>query len=218
MKVIVSHLRAHPRLLLAGAVGLLVALAAPGITNPVTRALLGWNVCVWLYLILVAWMMTRATPARVKQVAMAQAEGALAVLVIVTVAATVSLGAVVYELALAHAAPGSVQAWPRLLYVLATVVGSWLLVPTLFALNYASLFYRKHEGVGLQFPDTEKDFKPDYGDFLYFSFTIAVASQTSDVIVSTRAMRRLVLLHALVSFVFNTSILAFSINIAASLF
>ena len=98
------------------------------------------------------------------------------------------------------------------------MVGSWLLVPTLFALNYASLFYRQHDGVGLQFPDNETDFKPDYGDFLYFSFTIAVASQTSDVIVSTRAMRRLVLLQALLSFMFNTSILAFTINIAASLF
>ena len=217
MRVIFSHLRAHPRLMLAGAVGILVALAAPGITNPVTRALLGWNVSVWLYLILVAWIMSRAGPERVKQVAMAQAEGALVVLVIVTMAAIVSLGAVVYELSLAKA-PGSAQAWPRLLYVLATVVGSWLMVPTLFALNYASLFYRQHEGVGLQFPDTEKDFKPDYGDFLYFSFTMAVASQTSDVIVSTRAMRRLVLLQALLSFMFNTSILAFTINIAASLF
>ena len=215
--MIFSHLRAHPRLMLAGAVGLVVAMASPGITNPVTRALLGWNVSVWLYLILVAWIMARAGPQRVKQVAMAQAEGALVVLVIVTIAATVSLGAVVYELSLAKS-PGSAQAWPRLLYVLATVVGSWLLVPTLFALNYASLFYRKSEGAGLQFPDTEKDFKPDYGDFLYFSFTMAVASQTSDVIVSTRAMRRLVLLQALLSFMFNTTILAFTINIAASLF
>ncbi len=217
MKVIVSHLRAHPRLMLAGAVGVLAAFAAPGIANPVTRALLGWNVSVWLYLVLVAWVMTHAGPERVKQVAMAQAEGALAVLVIVTLAATVSLAAVVYELSIAKS-PGSAQAWPRLLYVLATVVGSWLLVPTLFSLNYASLFYRKHEGEGLQFPDADKNFKPDYGDFLYFSFTIAVASQTSDVIVSTRAMRRLVLLQALLSFAFNTSILAFTINIAASLF
>ena len=80
MRVIFSHLRAHPRLMLAGAVGILVALAAPGITNPVTRALLGWNVSVWSYLILVARIMSRAGPERVKQVAMAQAEGALVVL------------------------------------------------------------------------------------------------------------------------------------------
>ena len=98
MKVIVSHLRAHPRLMLAGAIGILAALAAPGIANPVSRALLGWNASVWLYLISVAWMMTRASPDRVRQVAMAQAEGAIVVLVIVMIAATVSLGAVVYEL------------------------------------------------------------------------------------------------------------------------
>ena len=114
MRVIVSHLRAHPRLMLAAAVGTLAALIAPNITNPVTRALLGWNVSVWLYLVSVAWMMAHAGTERVKRVAMAQAEGALAVLVIVTVAATVSLGAVVYELSLAKA-PGSLQAWPRLL-------------------------------------------------------------------------------------------------------
>jgi uncharacterized membrane protein len=215
--MIVSHLRAHPRLMLAAALGVMVAVAVPGVTNPVTRALLGWNTAVWLYLVSVAWMMAHADPEKVKRVAMAQAEGALAVLIIVVVAAFVSLAAVVYELSLAKA-PGSVQEWPRLAYVLATVMGSWLMVPTLFSLNYASRFYRKHEGEGLQFPDTEPSFRPDYGDFLYFSFTVAVASQTSDVIVSTRAMRRLVLLQALLSFAFNTSILAFTINIAAGLF
>ena len=61
-------------------------------------------------------------------------------------------------------------------------------------------------------------FEPGYSDFFYFSFTIAVASQTSDVTVTTRAMRRLVLLQAVLSFIFNTMILAFSINMAASLF
>ncbi|MEO7008621.1 MAG: DUF1345 domain-containing protein, partial [Caldimonas sp.] len=58
----------------------------------------------------------------------------------------------------------------------------------------------------------------DYADFLYFSFTIAVAAQTADVSVSTRRMRRLTLTQSILAFVFNTTILAFSINIAASLF
>ena len=68
----------------------------------------------------------------------------------------------------------------------------------------------------LRFPDEQLE--PDYWDFLYFSFTIAVASQTADVSIRSRAMRRAVLGQSLLSFFFNTSILALSINIAAGLF
>jgi len=73
-------------------------------------------------------------------------------------------------------------------------------------------------GTGLQFPDVDVNFKPDYLDFLYFSFSSAVASQTADVSVSTQSMRRLVLVQSILSFGFNTAILAFTINIAASMF
>ena len=98
------------------------------------------------------------------------------------------------------------------------MAGSWILLPTLFTLDYARLFYRVETGEGLQFPGVDRTFKPTYLDFLYFAFTIAVALQTSDVTVTTRPMRRLVLLQSLLAFVFNTTILAFTINIAASLF
>ena len=101
---------------------------------------------------------------------------------------------------------------------LATVVGSWLLVPTLFTLNYASLYHGGAQTGGLNFQDSSKGFEPDYGDFLYFSFTIAVASQTADVAITNRPMRRLALTQSLLSFVFNTTILAFTINMVATLF
>jgi uncharacterized membrane protein len=74
------------------------------------------------------------------------------------------------------------------------------------------------EGARPQYSDTDKAFKPDYVDFLKFSFTIAVASQTCDGIASARAMHRLVLLQALLSFGFNTRVLGFTINVAASVF
>ena len=70
----------------------------------------------------------------------------------------------------------------------------------------------------MKFPEPDEGFRPDYADFLYFSFTIAVASQTADVSITNRPMRRLVLLQSVLSFAFNTTILAFTINIAASLF
>jgi uncharacterized membrane protein len=102
-----------------------------------------------------------------------------------------------------------------------TVVSSWLLVHTMMALHYTHVFYCPCEGsthdkhgVGLQFPDEEE---PDFLDFAYFSFVIGMTCQVSDVQVTSRGMRRIVLLHGLLSFAFNTIILAFSINLAATL-
>jgi uncharacterized membrane protein len=110
------------------------------------------------------------------------------------------------------------HALPHVAFALVTVMGAWMLLPTLFALSYASIFYRVPEGHGLKFPASAGDKEPPvYWDFLYFSFTIAVASQTADVAICSTAMRRLVLLQSVMSFAFNTAILAFTINIAASL-
>ena len=217
MKRVALHLRAHPHLLVSLLCGAAVALLLPGGHSPRTRALVGWNVAVWLYLALAAWVMLRADASRVRRVAKAQAEGAATVLVMVIVAALVSLAGTVLELSAAKQ-PGAAAALDHVALALSTVVGSWLLLPTVFALNYASLYFQVPPGSGLRFPDDAKDFRPDFSDFLYFAFTIAVASQTADVAVSTRTLRRWVLLQSVLSFVFNTAILAFTINVAASLF
>jgi len=217
MSRFLSHLRARPRLAASIVVGLATALLAPPALSTVTRALLGWNVSVWLYLVLLGWMMMRADHARLRRIAVAQAEGATTVLAIVSVAAVVSMLGVMVELSAAKV-PGAPHALPHVAFALATVIGSWLLLPTVFALTYASAYYRMAHGAGLEFSSIESGFKPDYGDFLYFSITIAVAAQTSDVSVCTAAMRRLVLLQSLISFGFNTAILAFTVNIAASMF
>ena len=220
MTGVVRHIRTRPRLALAAAAGIAAALLVPGIHRVVARSLFGWNVGVWLFLVLAAAMMLRADHEHLRRSAIEQAEGAAAVLALVIVAAVVSIVAIVIELSAAKL--GAQQRWPHLLFALSTVTGSWLLLPTLFAMNYASLYYRhpsRHpQGSGLKFPDAEADFRPDYADFLYFSFTIAVASQTADVVVTTRPMRRLVLLQSVLSFAFNTTILALTINIAAGLF
>ena len=212
-----KHVTTRPRMVIAAAAGVAVALAAPGIEHAMTRALLGWNVGVWLFLVLLGTMMLRADHEHLRRTAIAHAEGAGTVLALVILAAAVSIGAIVIELSAAR--QGAHHAWPHVLFALATVAGSWLLLPTLFAMNYASLYYRSTHGSGLKFPaPDEASFRPDYADFLYFSFTIAVASQTADVPITNRSMRRLVLLQSVLSFVFNTAILAFTINIAASLF
>ena len=214
------HLHAHRHLVVSLVVGIAVALLLPGLPAghaAGTRVLLGWNVAVWLYLSLAAWTIWRADHQHVRRVAQAQAEGAATVLVMVILAALVSLAGTVLELSAAKA-QGGPSAWLHIVLALSTVAGSWLLLPTVFALNYASLYFGAAQPAGLNFPDKQKDFSPDFSDFLYFAFTIAVASQTADVTVSTRTLRRWVLLQSVLSFVFNTAILAFTINVAASLF
>ena len=90
-------------------------------------------------------------------------------------------------------------------------------LPVVFTLSYASHYYRHTPPAGLKFPDDSEHFQPNYVDFLYFSFTIAVAAQTADVVITRRPMRRLVLLQSVLSFTFNAAILALAINIAAGL-
>ena len=214
---IASHAKAHLRLLSAVLFGLLWLSLSPTMLGPVARCLLAWNVTVWTYLFLVGWLFWRADPHHIRRVATAQAESATSVLAIGVVAAVVSIVGMGVELSAAKL-PNAPHTWPHVLLALLTVLGAWLLVPTLFSLTYASRYFGSARPGGLEFPGAQADFAPDYGDFLYFAFTIAVASQTADVAISSQAMRRLVLAQAVLSFAFNTAILALTINVAASLF
>jgi uncharacterized membrane protein len=114
----------------------------------------------------------------------------LALVVLPTVASRVG---VVEELSAAKS-PGVAHALSHMLFALATAVGSWLLVRTMFAPTDASLNCRGTHVVAPHFPSADNTYKPDYGDCLNFSFTIAVASQTADGNVCSAIMRRLVLL------------------------
>ncbi|MDH0733287.1 DUF1345 domain-containing protein [Pseudomonas sichuanensis] len=206
--------RTHPRLTLATLAGLAGAWLIPA-DDTVQHILAGWNLGVWLYLLLVLWLSLRATPDRVRKVARVEDENAGLVLVAVSVAAIASLAAVTLQLVSSRGLAGNALAL-HYLYTGLTVAGSWLMIGCIFSLHYARLFYtgNSHEPP-LRFADGERN--PDYWDFHYFSFTISVAVQTSDVGVGGRAMRRVVLAHSLVGFVFNTAILGFTINIAAGL-
>ncbi|WP_110994453.1 DUF1345 domain-containing protein [Pseudomonas sichuanensis] len=206
--------RTHPRLTLATLAGLAGAWLIPA-DDTVQHILAGWNLGVWLYLLMVLWLSLRATPDRVRKVARVEDENAGLVLVAVSVAAIASLAAVTLQLVSSRGLAGNALAL-HYLYTGLTVAGSWLMIGCIFSLHYARLFYTGncHEPP-LRFADGERN--PDYWDFHYFSFTISVAVQTSDVGVGGRAMRRVVLAHSLVGFVFNTAILGFTINIAAGL-
>jgi uncharacterized membrane protein len=212
----VSLLRARPRLLMACGIGLLLALLWPIALPWLTRLLLGWNIGVWTYLALVLWMMSRADAKHLQRRARILADSMAVVLLLAVVGALASLAAITLEMAQVRHGVNAVQGWPYLLLAIVTVAGSWLLLPVEFSLAYASLYHREAGGAhGLEFPGLQGH--PDYLDFFYFAVTLAATSQTSDVAVSTRPMRRLVLVQAVLSFVFNTGVLALTINILAGL-
>jgi len=207
--------RNRPRLVIAAFVGFLAGLALPEHLWFMTRVLIAWNVGVWFYLIAVGWLMMRASHAQVRRVAEQEDRSAVAVLAIMSLAAVISVAAIVIELTQSKEISMDARAAH---YVLAgaTVLGSWFLVGVIFTFHYARMYFLvpRHD-CPLRFPDEPKEV--DYWDFLYFSFTIAVAVQTSDVTITTRAMRKVVLAQSILSFFFNVAILGFSINIAAGL-
>ena len=211
-------LNAHRRLLIALAVFAVLALVLAPFAAPV-RLTVAWDAGVLVFLALTAWSVQRCTKERMRETVLANDQGRVGVLAIVLLAIAASIGAIFFLLHKPKA-NGEVSVLPVALAV-ATIVCSWLLTHVMFALHYAHRFYRDDPGTperdatgGLAFPGKAA---PDYWDFLYFSFVIGMTSQVSDVQVTSRAMRRLVLSHGVLSFAFYTVLLALSINIVAGL-
>ncbi|MBX9824531.1 MAG: DUF1345 domain-containing protein [Xanthobacteraceae bacterium] len=207
---------AHKRLVISAAIGIVTVLALR-LTDLalVTRVLLGWDTGVAIYLVWAAIVMARcSTVAAIKRNAAIQDEGALAILLLTVGAAIASLGAIFAELvALERTNP---HYGLHVALAAATVVLSWTFTHTIFALHYAHDFYGEaSRSDGLKFPDNAK---PDYWDFVYFSFVIGMTFQVSDVAVTNKAIRRMVVAHGALSFFFSTAIVALTVNIAAGLF
>lgn len=209
----------HPRLTLAALLGLVGGVASLPLlphASAIQHCLIGWNLGVWLYLVLIFIHTLRSDAQDVRHIAMKEDENAGLVLTTVCVAALASLAAIIVELAGGAELPRHAL-WLHHAFTGLTIVGSWMLIGVVFSLHYARLFYTcKGPEPALAFTGGEKN--PDYWDFLYFSYTLSVAVQTSDVGVGTRELRKTVLAQCLICFVFNTAILGFSINLAAGLF
>jgi len=209
------QVRVRPRLATATSVGLAAALFLPASLSGPTRALLAWDGAVGLYLALAWFMMLRGNVERMRWRARLQDDGAVAVLGLTVAAGVASLAAIVLELVGVKNYPPSEETLHLALAGL-TILFSWCFIHTAFALHYAHEFYaeRGRDRPCLEFPGGGS---PDYVDFLYFSFVIGTTSQTADVSISSRSLRRLALLHGVVAFFFNTTLLALTVNIAASL-
>lgn len=214
MKILPHSLALRPRLVAALAAGILLVLLLPGNWRWATRLLVAWDAGAILYLGLLATTMFTETVEQIRARAERQDEGAFAILVIACLATGANS---CRHRASAHrhrrrARPGSRPASrarrrhdPVFMDAAARV---------LHAALCRRLLPRRQEGALSRFPG-EAD--PDYVDFLYFAYTIGCTSQTSDVGVTTREARGVVLLHSILAFVFNTSILAMAINVGASL-
>jgi len=204
-------LHARPRLLAAAALGIiLIPLLPAGIPLP-RRILAGWNVGVMLYLMLLYWRFAGTSASDIRNHAAAEDEGRVAILALTVAAALASIGAIVAELGTGE---GSARSAAQLALATVTIVLSWALIHTIFALHYAHEFYGSGSNSGgLRFPAQQP---PDYLDFVYFSFGIGTAAQVSDVEIVSRDIRRVVTAHSIVSFFFNAALLALIVNIAAS--
>lgn len=212
------HLRIRPRLWSSVAVGIIIGFALPSewVGHALTRGLIGWNVGALLYLIMTFVMMVRSTSAVMRSRAQLQDEGQYTILFLVSVASVAVLVAIAAQLAYAKDTQGVIKAAHIGLACL-TVLTAWLFTQTIFALHYAHEFHMKRasKSPAFLFPGTDE---PDYFDFLYVACIIGTSAQTADVSFSSRRTRRVALMHCLLAFFFNTTLLALTINVAAGLF
>lgn len=205
---------------------LMMALLPPQMVQSLTaRMLIAWNTGVWLYVALLVVMMARSSRERMRLRARLEDEGQLVILGLVVTAAVASLAAIVAELAQVK----DLDRLAKLAHIglaVATILSSWVFTHMMFALHYAHDYYlARAKGPGdtpgtagpqggLSFPGTES---PDYADFVYFAFVIGTSGQTADVAFTSSGMRRIGLIHCVLAFLFNTTLLALTINIAASM-
>ena len=214
--------QARPRLFVSMAVGIAVGLLLPGDWRENTRVLMGWNAGTFLYFVLAGIMVLTSSSQSIARRAESQDEGRFVILVLTILAASMAIGAIVAQLAAVKDMKGLSKDL-HIILASATIISAWTLIHLMFALHYAHEYVIERaaraakpakERGGLVFPGTDT---PDYVDFLYFSYVIGVASQTADVEISSRAMRRIALVHCVLAFFFNSAVLALTINIAAGL-
>ena len=218
MRVFLRQAQARMRLVAAMAfgVGLYLALPVGWPSVLTTRLLLCWNAAVLLYLVMVLWVVATSSLDTLRQRAYRQDEGQKTILLLTAIAVLASLVAIVAELGTIKSMGGS-EKMLHLGLAACTVASSWLFMHLMFAMHYAHDYYlsgRRGQVPGLAFPNEDA---PDYWDFLYFSAVIGTSGQTADVSFTSKAMRRTGLLHCVLAYFYNTTVLALTINIAASL-
>jgi uncharacterized membrane protein len=201
---------ARPRTFFAMAIGFVAFFLQPDSIRLVTRLLISWDIFITLYLILVYAMVLRSGLSHIRRNAVLQDDGRFLILLVTALGAFASIAAIVSELGATHR--GAAQ----LSLATVTIALSWAAVHTTFALHYAHDYYRGSKAGGLQFPSGDEHDHADYWDFVYFSFVIGMTAQVSDVGITDKTIRRTATAHGIISFIFNTALVALMVNIAAS--
>ena len=208
----------RPRLFAAALVGVAAGFMLPDTMAPQTRAIIAWDVFVTCFLALICWLFSVQLSEHMPADAAAQQEGEWTIFWITVGAAAASFAAIIWEFSASKdMAPAERGAHVAL--VSFTLLASWLMTHIVFAMRYAHEYYAISPGRadidgGLEFPG---DIAPDYWDFAYFSLVLGMTFQVSDVQITARTLRRLATVHGLLGFLFNTVIIALTVNIGASL-
>ncbi len=216
----VRFVQLHNKLLLAAVIGLAVGLMLPGSFQTPARILVGWNTGLVIYLVWTYVMMLRAKIEHIRQRAVEEDEGAGFILLLSITATAASFVAIAFALGGLKSGqepvvPGGVAA--HVVLAITTILLSWSFVHTMFTFHYAHEYYSKRHGDeigGLIFPH---DSGPDYRDFLYFSLVIGMTSQTSDVDICSKVIRRMAAVHGMLAFFFNLTVLALTVNMLSNL-
>ncbi|MEO7885581.1 MAG: DUF1345 domain-containing protein [Polaromonas sp.] len=215
MRKHVSETTGPQRLGLGLAAGVITA-ALPLPLDWQFRGLLGWCVGIGVYLLLAWWLCVRFDAKRTRERAQAQDEPSVVLFLLMLLAILACVAAITVMMQQSRGLSGMERALHIMLSV-AALGASWLFMQTIYAFRYAHRYYyeekrKEPDGPGLQFPG---GLDPDYFDFLYYAHVVGMTSQVSDVQVTSREMRRLTLVHSVLSFGFNMLILALSINVVA---
>jgi uncharacterized membrane protein len=209
--------RLHARLLISIAISMAVTLGL-SMTDwtMATRLLVGWDTGVVVYVFFVYQLIVTCGIDDMRRRAAEDDEGALVLLILTGLSGLAIMGAIVAELGIAKVA-GQPRSGLGVTLAMVTIVVSWAFVHTIFALHYAHEYYGErgdHAIGGLTFPGRQS---PDYWDFVYFSLVIAMTSQVSDVVITSKVIRRIVTVHGVLAFFFNVAVFALTVNIVSGL-
>ena len=216
---VVRVMQGHLRTTAAIAAGLVAYVLLPGSMTAAMRTVVAWDIGAVLLMGLAVRLFLDGSDASVASHAVEQAEGEWVIFGVTLAGVLVSFVALTAVLSGVKELPAFTKQW-QVALVAATLLLSWLVTHMVFALRYAHEYYAKDgtpgPGIdgGLEFPGGQP---PDYWDFCYFSLVLGMTFQVSDVQITSRKLRRLALAHGLVGFLFNTVIVALTVNIAASL-
>ena len=210
-------IRGHRRTVGALAVGVAVYLLGLKLLSEPSRTIVAWDSFSVVFLVAITIMAATATPAQMPANAEAQEEGEWTIFAIVVFGTVMSFAAIVEEFSGTKDMPPDLRR-EHVALVVATLALTWFVTQVVFALRYAHEYYTATDGKtpdkGLEFPG---DDDPDYWDFGYFAIVLGMTFQVSDVQITARKFRRLATLHGLLGFVFNTVIVALTVNLAANL-